>query len=111
VFVSSLVAQEVVGVLSAYAATKGAVNTIVKHFAAELGARGVRVNAVAPGVVATDMSSFVKTEEGRKFALGMQTLKKLAEPTEIADAIAFLASFDARWITGQIIAVDGGSKL
>lgn len=64
IFVSSLVAHEVVGVLSAYAATKGAINTMVKHFAAEFGGRGVRVNAAAPGVVATDMSSFVKTEEG-----------------------------------------------
>ena len=52
---------------AAYAATKGAIDTLVKHFAAALGARGIRVNAVAPGVVDTDMSSFAKTEDGRDF--------------------------------------------
>jgi NAD(P)-dependent dehydrogenase (short-subunit alcohol dehydrogenase family) len=60
VLVSSLAAHAVVGTLPAYAATKGAIDTLVKHFAAALGARGIRVNAVAPGVVATDMSSFAK---------------------------------------------------
>ena len=63
-----------VGTLSAYAATKGAIDTLVKHFAAALGARGIRVNAVAPGVVDTDMSSFARTDAGRDFTLGMQAL-------------------------------------
>ena len=58
IFTSSLAAHASVGTLSAYAATKGAIDTMVKHFAAALGPRGIRVNAVAPGVVATDMSSF-----------------------------------------------------
>jgi 3-oxoacyl-[acyl-carrier protein] reductase len=68
VFTSSLVAHAAAGNLSAYAATKGAIDTIVKHFASILGPRGIRVNAVAPGVVATDMSSFTKTEAGRDVA-------------------------------------------
>jgi NAD(P)-dependent dehydrogenase (short-subunit alcohol dehydrogenase family) len=111
VLVSSLAAHAVVGMLPAYAATKGAIDTLVKHFASALGARGVRVNAVAPGVVATEMSSFAKTDAGRDYTLGMQTLKRIAEPDDIADAVAFLSSPDARWITGDTIHVDGGSKL
>lgn len=111
IFTSSLVARAAVGNLSAYAATKGAVDTLVKHLAASLGPRDIRVNAVAPGVVETDMSNFTKTEEGRNVALGMQALKRLAQPDDIAGAVAFLASDEARWITGDILQVDGGSKL
>jgi 3-oxoacyl-[acyl-carrier protein] reductase len=111
VFVSSLAARAVVGTIPAYAATKGAIDTLVKHFASALGARGIRVNAVAPGVVETDMSSFAKTEAGRDFVLGMQALKRLAQPDDIGGVVAFLASEDARWITGATIHVDGGSKL
>jgi NAD(P)-dependent dehydrogenase (short-subunit alcohol dehydrogenase family) len=111
VLVSSLAARAAVGSLSAYAATKGAVDTLVKHFASVLGVRGVRVNAVAPGVVPTDMSNFTKTDAGRNYTLGMQALKRLADPDDIAGVVAFLASEDARWITGDTIHVDGGSKL
>ena len=111
VLLSSLAAHASVGALSAYAATKGAIDTLVKHFAARLGERGIRVNAVAPGVVATDMSSFTKTDAGRDFTLGLQALKRLAQPDDIAGVIAFLASDEARWITGDTIRVDGGSKL
>jgi len=108
VLVSSLGA---LGTLSAYAATKGAIDTLVKHFAAVLGERGIRVNAVAPGVVATDMSSTTKTDAGRNFALGIQALKRIAQPDDIGDVVAFLASNDARWISGDTVRVDGGSKL
>jgi len=99
------------GTLSAYAATKGAVDTLVKHFASALGPRGIRVNAVAPGVVETDMSNFTKTEAGREVTLGIQALKRMAQPDDIGAVVAFLASDDARWITGDSIHVDGGSKL
>jgi 3-oxoacyl-[acyl-carrier protein] reductase len=108
---SSLAAHAVVGTLSAYAATKGAIDTLVKHFAFILGPRGIRVNAVAPGVVQTDMSHFTKTDEGRNYTLGLQALQRLAEPEDIGGVIAFLASDDARWITGETVRVDGGSKL
>ncbi|MDB5445211.1 MAG: putative oxidoreductase [Phenylobacterium sp.] len=111
VLVSSLAAHATVGALSAYAATKGAIDTLVKHFAAVLGERGIRVNAVAPGVVATEMSGFTKTDAGRDFTLGMQALKRLAQPDDIGGVVAFLASDDARWISGDTVRVDGGSKL
>jgi 3-oxoacyl-[acyl-carrier protein] reductase len=111
IFTSSLAAHTAVGNLSAYAATKGAIDTLVKHFALILGSRGVRVNAVAPGVVETDMSSFAKTDAGRDFTLGMQALKRVAQPDDIAGAIAFLASDAARWVSGDTLRVDGGSKL
>jgi 3-oxoacyl-[acyl-carrier protein] reductase len=111
VLVASLAARGVVGTIPAYAATKGAIDTLVKHFASLLGARGIRVNAVAPGVVETDMSNFTKTDAGRDLALGMQALKRLAQPDDISGVVAFLASEDARWISGDTIHVDGGSKL
>jgi 3-oxoacyl-[acyl-carrier protein] reductase len=111
IFTSSLAAHASVGTLSAYGATKGAVDTLVKHFASALGPRGIRVNAVAPGVVETDMSSFAKTEAGREVTLGMQALKRVAQPDDIAPVVAFLASDEARWITGDTVNVDGGSKL
>jgi 3-oxoacyl-[acyl-carrier protein] reductase len=111
IFTSSLAAHASVGALSAYGATKGAIDTLVKHFASALGSRGIRVNAVAPGAVDTDMSNFVKTEAGREAALGMQALKRVAQPEDIAPVVAFLASDDARWITGDTVRVDGGSKL
>ncbi|WP_144152356.1 SDR family NAD(P)-dependent oxidoreductase [Paraburkholderia sp. BCC1885] len=111
VLLSSLAAHSAVGALSAYAATKGAVDTLVKHFAVALGERGIRVNAVAPGVVATDMSNFTKTDAGRDVTLGMQALKRIAQPDDIAGAVVFLASDDARWVTGDTLHVDGGSKL
>ncbi|WP_028225541.1 SDR family NAD(P)-dependent oxidoreductase [Paraburkholderia ferrariae] len=111
VLLSSLAVRTAVGAISAYAASKGAVDTLVKHFAAALGPRGIRVNAVAPGVVATDMSSFTKTEAGRETALGMQAFKRIAQPDDIAEAVAFLASDAARWVTGDTLRIDGGSRL
>ncbi len=118
VVISSLGARLVVGKpglenpsILAYASTKGALETLVKNWAAILGPRGIRVNAVAPGVIDTEMSSFTKTEAGREVALGMQALKRIGKPEDIADVVAFLASDRARWITGASIPVDGGSKL
>ncbi|SAL30415.1 Short-chain dehydrogenase/reductase SDR [Caballeronia udeis] len=111
VLLSSLAAHAAVGTLPAYAATKGAVDTLVKHFASALGERGIRVNAVAPGVVETDMSGFMKTDAEREATLGMQALKRVAQPDDIGSAVAFLASDAARWITGETLRVDGGSKL
>ena len=118
VAISSLGARSVVGKpdlenpsILAYASTKGALETLVRNWAAILGPRGIRVNAVAPGVIDTAMSNFTKTEAGREVALGMQALKRLGKPEDVADVVAFVASDGARWITGASIPVDGGSKL
>jgi 3-oxoacyl-[acyl-carrier protein] reductase len=118
VVISSLGARMVVGKpglenpsILAYASTKGALETLVKNWAAILGPRGIRVNAIAPGVIDTEISSFTKTEAGREVALGMQALKRIGRPEDIADVVAFVASDGARWITGASIPVDGGSKL
>ncbi|MCC8400896.1 SDR family oxidoreductase [Paraburkholderia sp. MMS20-SJTN17] len=111
VLLSSLAARSAVGNLSAYAATKGAIDTLVTHFAAALGERGIRVNAIAPGVVETDMSNFARTDAGREFTLSLQALKRVAQPDDIASAALFLASDAARWVTGDTLRVDGGSKL
>ncbi|MDC8784540.1 SDR family NAD(P)-dependent oxidoreductase [Roseateles koreensis] len=111
VMLSSLATRSTVGDISAYAATKGAVETLVRHFAYAVGERGIRVNGVAPGVVDTDMSEFVRTDAGRDFVLGMQALKRVAQPDDISDVVAFLASDAARWISGDIIQVDGGARL
>jgi 3-oxoacyl-[acyl-carrier protein] reductase len=118
VVISSVVASSVVGKpgldnpsILAYASTKGALETLVKNWAAILGPRGIRVNAVAPGVIDTDMSNFTKTEAGREVTLDMQALKRIGKPDDVADVVAFIASDGARWITGASIPVDGGSKL
>jgi 3-oxoacyl-[acyl-carrier protein] reductase len=118
VAISSVTARTVAGnpnlenpSILAYASTKGALETLVMNWAAILGPRGIRVNAVAPGVIDTDMSNFTKTEAGREVALGMQALKRIGKPEDVADVVAFLASDKARWITGASIPVDGGSKL
>jgi len=118
IVISSIGAHAVVGTpdldkpsILAYTATKGALETLVKNWAAILGPRGIRVNAVAPGVIDTDMSNFTKTEAGREVVLGMQALKRIGKPEDVADVVAFLASDAARWITGASIPVDGGSKL
>jgi 3-oxoacyl-[acyl-carrier protein] reductase len=118
VVISSLGARSVVGKsgldnpsILAYASTKGALETLTKYWATILGPRGIRVNAVAPGVIDTEMSNFTKTEAGREVALGMQALKRLGKPEDVADVVAFLVSDAARWITGASIPVDGGSKL
>lgn len=111
ILVSSLAAHAAVGELSAYAATKGAVDTLVKHFASALGLRGIRVNAIAPGVIDTEMSSFARTDAGQDFTLGMQALKRIGHAEDVAPVVAFLASDEARWVTGDTLRVDGGSKL
>ncbi len=112
IVLSSVVARTAFPGYLSYAMTKGAVNVFIRNLAAELGPRGITVNGIAPGVIETDMSSiFAGSDEGRAFVLSMQALKRIGQPDDIADVVAFYASAASRWITGQIVEVSGGSKL
>lgn len=104
---SSMVANYGARNQSAYASSKFAINGLTKSLAKELGMYNIRVNAVAPGVVATDMMSIV-TKEMKQGLLRMTPLNKMAEPTDLAGAYLYLASDLSKFTTGTIIQVDGG---
>jgi 3-oxoacyl-[acyl-carrier protein] reductase len=93
---------------SVYAASKAAVNTFSSVWARELGGRGITVNSVSPGPVETDMMWAVNTQESVDAMAKMAPLGRIAQPADIADVVAFLASDKARWITGRDIIADGG---
>ncbi len=90
-----------------YAASKAGLIGLTKSLAREMASRGITVNAVAPGLIETDMTS-VLSEETRKNILSRIPLGSLGKPDDIANMVAFLASGEARYITGQVLAVDGG---
>ncbi|MGZ5553653.1 MAG: 3-oxoacyl-[acyl-carrier-protein] reductase [Chthoniobacterales bacterium] len=92
---------------SNYAASKAGLIGFSKSLARELASRGITVNAVAPGLIETDMTT-VLSEEIRKNILSKVPLGSLGQPDDIASAVAFLASSEAKYITGQVLAVDGG---
>jgi 3-oxoacyl-[acyl-carrier protein] reductase len=93
-----------------YAASKGAIDSLTRALAKELAPRKIRVNAVAPGMIETDMSQAVRSLAGQQIQQ-MIPLKRIGQPEEIAAAVAFLASDEALYITGQILHVDGGVSL
>lgn len=92
-----------------YGVSKAALEQMVRQLAVEWGDRGVRVNAVAPGTTATDMIRALLDKPGfREKATGGSALQRIAEPEDIAGAVAFMASQAARHVTGQTLIVDGG---
>ena len=111
-FTSSIVAKTVIGGATAYALTKGAIDTLTRYLAAELGERGIRVNAIAPGAIDTDMAAaFVGTDDGKAMVKQMQALKRIGQTEDIARVAGFLAGPDSAWVTGQVIDASGGSRL
>ena len=90
-----------------YAASKAGLLGLTKSLAREMASRGITVNALAPGLIETDMTA-VLSDEIRKNILSKIPLGSLGRPEDIASAVAFLASPEARYITGQVLAVDGG---
>ena len=98
---------------SVYASTKGAVDTITKSLAKELGARNIRVNAINPGLVITEgtQSAGLADSDFEKAAVASTPLGRAGRPEDIAPPVAFLASDDARWITGETIFVSGGAAI
>lgn len=90
-----------------YAASKAGIIGMTKSAAKELGSRGITVNAVAPGFIETDMTEQL-SDRVKEAVNGMIPLKKFGKPEDVANAVAFLAGEEARYITGEVLAVDGG---
>ncbi|MER7451995.1 SDR family oxidoreductase [Nocardia beijingensis] len=98
--------------LIAYTMTKAAIDSFTSVLAKEVGARGITVNAVAPGIIDTDMNAnWLRDAEAQASVAAMSPLRRVGQTADVADVVAFLASDDARWVTGQWIDATGGALL
>ncbi|MFD7257735.1 SDR family oxidoreductase [Streptomyces sp. NPDC059874] len=97
--------------MTSYAASKGAVEVLTLTLAQTLGSRGITVNAVSPGTVETDIHPWMADPAAKAHAASFSVFDRVGQPADVADVVSFLASDDARWITGQNIDVSGGSGL
>lgn len=111
--VSSMAAQYGIPYVIAYTASKTAIEGMTRAMATELSPQGIRVNCVAPGFIATDMSAkALDNDPARKQkVLGRTPMGKLGEPADIAEAIYYLATDSAKYVTGVILQVDGGNSI
>ena len=96
--------------IASYNVSKGGINQLTRVMALSLADKGIRVNAVAPGTIATDLAAkaVLTSEEAKARIMSRTPLRRLGEPAEIADTVAYLASDAASYITGEIVVVDGG---
>jgi 3-oxoacyl-[acyl-carrier protein] reductase len=110
--ISSVVSTLKFPYASVYSGTKGAVDSITRSLAKELGPRGIRVNAINPGMVETEgtQSAGIEESEMQKQVLAGTPLGRLGKPHDIAGAAVFLASADSSWITGETLVIAGGSR-
>lgn len=97
----------------AYGATKGALDTFTLNLAKELGPRGITANSVAPGIVDTDLNAawLRGNPQAEAHAASLAALGRVGQPEDVADIVAFLASHDARSVTGRVIDATGGAGL
>jgi len=109
--VSSVAAEHVNVGQANYAASKGALNSLTRALAVDLGRRNVLVNAVAPGFIETDMSQAVRNLAGEDNLKKLIPVRRLGKPEDVAAVVVFLAGPAAAYITGQVITVDGGLSL
>lgn len=105
---SSLAASHGTAGLSAYACSKAAIEALTKVLARELAAMGVRVNAVAPGLVATDMTANLRSPEHRQQMLQTQPISRMGRPEEVANLVTYLALDAPDYLTGEILRLAGG---
>jgi NAD(P)-dependent dehydrogenase (short-subunit alcohol dehydrogenase family) len=96
--------------IASYNVSKGGINQLTRAMALALADRGVRVNAVAPGTIATELAAqaVLTSEQARQKILSRTPLRRLGEPAEIADVVCWLASDAASYVTGEIVVADGG---
>lgn len=106
--ISSLAATHALAGMTVYTAAKGALDAITRVWAKELGPKGITVNAVAPGPVDTDAMKENADDAARAFFVQRTPLGRIGMSHDIADVVAFLASRDARWVTGHVLAATGG---
>ncbi|MGW3290611.1 SDR family oxidoreductase [Streptomyces sp. NPDC001002] len=111
--ISSGAARLAMPEIIAYGATKGALDTFTLNLAKELGPRGITANSVAPGIIDTDVNaSWLRgNPQAEAHAASLAALGRVGRPEDVADIVAFLASDDARWVTGRVIDATGGSGL